>query len=450
MRVAVMTAGSRGDVAPYTGLAHGLARAGHEVTLATHGSFRSLVAAPGVGFHPLPVDPRAVLESERGRGLHDSTTGAGKILRLMSIARTVVGEMAAELVDVARESDALLLSSSLAPLGYAIGEGLGVPSMGVYLQPLHPTGVFGPSVIGTSSFGPAGNRLAAHVVNAGVDGMFTSTLRTTVRQSLGLPRGSARAARHAARERRLWPVHHGFSPLVVPRPRDWRPGLAVSGYWWPYDPPDAELPARVREFLGAGPPPVFVGLGSATVPDPAGTSALVVRALRKAGLRGLIQRGWAGLRADEGGEGGEQRVGSGGEAGGGGDMLTVDEVPHALLFPRTAAVVHHCGAGTTGAGLRAGVPAVPVPVQFDAGFWAARLVALGVSPMAVPLRQLTVDRLAAALTAAVRNPAYARRAGQVAGRLRAEDGVTPVLATLDGLAAPSPSPPEPPSPSPPG
>ncbi|WP_344570428.1 glycosyltransferase [Streptomyces axinellae] len=445
MRVAVMTAGSRGDVAPYTGLAHGLARAGHEVTLATHGSFRSVVAAPGVGFHPLPVDPRAVLESERGRGLHDSTTGAGKILRLMSIGRTVVAEMAAELVGVARENEVLLLSSSLAPLGYAIGQGLGVPSMGVYLQPLHPTGAFGPSVIGTRSFGPAGNRLAAHVVNAGVDGMFTPTLRTTVRQLLGLPRGSARTARHAARERRLWPVHHGFSPLVVPRPRDWRPGLTVSGYWWPYDPPDAELPARVRDFIDAGPPPVFVGLGSATVPDPAGTSALVVRALRAAGLRGVIQRGWAGLRADEDRESGEGGAGHAGSRGGGGEVLTVGDVPHALLFPRMAAVVHHCGAGTTGAGLRAGVPAVPVPVQFDAGFWAARLVALGVSPVAVPLRQLTVDRLAAALTAAVRNPAYARRAARVAGRLRAEDGVAPVLATLDRLATSEPPPSAPPS-----
>ncbi|WP_326691510.1 MULTISPECIES: glycosyltransferase [unclassified Streptomyces] len=426
MRVAVMTAGSRGDVAPYTGLAHGLARAGHEVTLATHGSFRPLVAATGVGFRPLPVDPRAVLESEQGRGLHDSTTGAGKILRLMSIARTVVGELAAELVHVARDSDVLLLSSSLAPLGYAIGQGLGIPSMGAYLQPLHPTGAFGPSVIGTRSFGPAGNRLAARAVNAGVDGIFTSTLRTTVRQLLDLPHGSARATRHAARERRLWPVHHGFSPLIVPRPRDWRPGLTVSGYWWPYDPPDAELPARVRAFLDAGPPPVFVGLGSATVPHPARTSALVVRALRAAGLRGVIQRGWAGLRADEGVDAGAE------------DMLTVDDVPHALLFPRMAAVVHHCGAGTTGAGLRAGVPAVPVPVQFDAGFWAARLVALGVAPTAVPLRQLTADRLAAALAAAVRNPVYGRRAERVATRLRAEDGVGAVVTALNNLAAAPP------------
>ncbi len=159
----------------------------------------------------------------------------------------------------------------------------------------------------------------------------------------------------------------------------------------------------------------FIGLGSATVPDPELVSRLIVRALRAAGLRGVVQRGWAGLRAD------------------GDDMFTVDEVPHSALFPHMAAVVHHSGAGTTAAGLCAGVPAVPMPVQFDEGFWAARLVSLGVAPCAVPLRTLSADRLAAALLRATREPSDARRARDLAGRIRAEDGVAPVLAALHRL-----------------
>ena len=86
-----------------------------------------------------------------------------------------------------------------------------------------------------------------------------------------------------------------------------------------------------------------------------------MRALRTAGLRGVIQQGWAGLAA----------------RGDDDDVITVGDVPHAVLFPRTAAVVHHAGAGTTAAVLRAGVPTIPVPVQFDGFFWSARLVALG-------------------------------------------------------------------------
>ncbi|GAA2294073.1 hypothetical protein GCM10010234_39510 [Streptomyces hawaiiensis] len=206
---------------------------------------------------------------------------------------------------------------------------------------------------------------------------------------------------------------HGFSERVVPRPKDWRPGLEVAGYWWPHD--TRALPGAVEEFLAAGPPPVFVGLGSATVPDAEHLSAEIVRALRTAGLRGIIQRGWAGLAARDD------------------DVITVGDVPHALLFPRTAAVVHHAGAGTTAAGLRAGVPTVPVPVQFDGGFWAARLVALGTAPCAVPLRHLTAASLAPALRRATSDQHHRLRAQELARGLAEEDGVAPVLAALDRL-----------------
>jgi sterol 3beta-glucosyltransferase len=109
-------------------------------------------------------------------------------------------------------------------------------------------------------------------------------------------------------------------------------------------------------------------------------------------------------------------------------------VRHSALFPRMGAVIHHAGAGTTAAALRAGVPAVPVPIQFDEAFWAARLVSLGVAPAAVPLRGLTAGALGAAVARAVTDPAYARRAKALAGRLRDEDGVGPVLAAVDRLA----------------
>jgi sterol 3beta-glucosyltransferase len=302
-----MTAGSRGDAAPYTGLGHGLARGGHEVTVVTHACFEPLVAAAGVGFHPLPVDPRAELESVRGLALHRSGTGVGKLARVVEMARSLVGRMADDLVAAAGAADVLLLSSSLGPLGHAIAEGHALPSMGVYLQPLAPTGEFAPPVIGTRSLGPAGNRLAGRAVNVAVERIFADTTRA-LRARLGLPPLGSRAARRA-RERQNWPVHHGFSPLVVPRPRDWRPGLDIAGYWWPYDALEPQLPGELRDFLDAGPPPVFFGLGSATVPDPGRLSEEVASALRAAGVRGVVQRGWAGLCAT------------------GDDMFSVDEVP---------------------------------------------------------------------------------------------------------------------------
>ncbi|GAA2260302.1 hypothetical protein GCM10010145_32000 [Streptomyces ruber] len=405
-----MTAGSRGDVAPYTGLGHGLARAGHEVTLVTHERFTPLVSGSGVRFHALPVDPREELHSERGRALHRSSSGAGKLIRLARMARALVERMTDDLVTAARRADVLLVSAPLAPLGHALAEGLALPSMGVYLQPTTPTREFAPPMIGSRSWGPVANRVSARGANLLNERLFDRAVRG-LRLELGLPpAGTGTGIR--ARDRQSWPVYHGFSPLVVPRPGDWRTGLHVTGYWWPYD-REGGLPGEVRDFLEAGAPPVFVGLGSATVPDAGRLSEQVVRALRAAGLRGVIQRGWGGLSAA------------------GDDMLTIGEVPHSLLFPHMAAVVHHAGAGTTAAGLRAGVPAVPVPVQFDENFWAARLTALGVAPRAVPLRGLTTRALAEALRRATGDSCHARHAHRLAERLRAEDGVAPVLHAVE-------------------
>ncbi|MFF8835590.1 glycosyltransferase [Streptomyces sp. NPDC015130] len=402
-----MTAGSRGDVAPFTGLSAGLVRAGHEVTLAAHGLFEPLVAGSGVRFRPLPVDPRAELHSARGRRLHDARTGAGKLVRLASMARGAVDAMTAALVDVAREGDVLLVSGSLGPLGYAIADGLAVPAMGLHLQPLHPTREFPAPVLGTRSLGPVGNRLSGRFVMTSVELMFTDAVRSLRRRH-----GLVTAGRSRARHTPL--VLHGYSELVVPRPRDWPAGLEVSGYWWPYE--TGRLSPELEDFLAAGPPPVFVGLGSATVPDPERVSREIVTALRAANVRGIVQRGWAGLGA------------------GGDDILTVDEVPHSLLFPRTAAVVHHAGAGTTAAVLRAGVPTVPVPIQFDAAFWASRLTALGTAPAAVPLRRLTSESLAGALRRATEDGSHRARARALADRLAVEDGVAPVLAALSRTA----------------
>ncbi|MFF8594695.1 glycosyltransferase [Streptomyces sp. NPDC015220] len=408
-----MTAGSRGDVAPFTGLGHGLTRAGHAVTLVTHGCFEPLVEGSGLGFHPLPVDPRAELDSARGRGLHRSATSAGKMVRAVGLARAAVARMTDDLIAAAEKNDVLLLSGSLGPVGHAIAEALGMPSIGAHLQPLSPTREFAPPLLGGGHWGGAANRLAWHGVDLAVERVFSAAV-PAVRTRLGLPAARAGMPGRVLAGRRR-PVLHGFSPLVVPRPRDWRAGLEVCGYWWPHDRGE-RLPDELREFLDAGAAPVFVGLGSATVPDPAGLSRTIVRALRLAGLRGVVQRGWGGLEAS------------------GDGVLAIGEVPHSALFPRMAAVVHHAGAGTTAAGLRAGVPAVPLPVQFDEGFWAERLISLGVAPSAVPLRALTADALATALDRATRDPAHRSRAEALGARIRAEDGVAPVLSAVDRLA----------------
>ena len=205
-----------------------------------------------------------------------------------------------------------------------------------------------------------------------------------------------------------WPICHGFSPAVVPRPADWPPNVHVTGYWWPARTPGWRPPDLLVDFLGAGPPPVFVGFGSMTGSHER-LNDVVAAAVERAGVRAVVQSGWAELETA------------------GDDILLVGDVPHDWLFPRTAAVVHHAGAGTTAAGLRAGVPAVPVPFLVDQPFWADRLHRLGVSPQPLPLHELTPDTLAEALRACLDPSMYRDRATELPHRIRGEDGAAAVL-----------------------
>jgi UDP:flavonoid glycosyltransferase YjiC (YdhE family) len=160
---------------------------------------------------------------------------------------------------------------------------------------------------------------------------------------------------------------------------------------------------------------VFIGFGS-MVGGRADLPELVAQAVERAGVRAVVQQGWAGLAPDDG------------------DIFLVGNIPHEYLFPRMAAVVHHAGAGTTAAGLRAGVPAVPVPFLLDQPFWAARLHELGVAPAPLAHRELTADSLAGAIRTCLDDPEYRDRATDLAVRIRAEDGAAEVLAVVEGLA----------------
>jgi sterol 3beta-glucosyltransferase len=415
VRVLIVTSGSTGDVAPYTGLGARLRGAGHEVTLATHEPFRAAVTATGSPFIGIPGDLREILPRARGQDGATSGTGPRALARLLSIARPLVATLGAGIsaaVEAGRP-DVVLLSTMVAPLGYQIAEAHGLPWAGVFPQPIHPTRVFGSVLVGGRDFGPWGNLALGGLVAASARSLYAGPVRD-LRRRLGRPAASMRALQ-AAQELR-YPTFHGFSPAVVPRPPDWPGPLRVTGYWWPARPAGWQPPAAVTDFLAAGPPPVFLGFGSMAPGHGDRLAGLVLDAVRRAGVRAVLQAGWSGL-----------------VAGAHDDVLSVGELPHDWLFPRTAAVVHHAGAGTTGAGLRAGVPAVAVPVLADQPFWARRLHALGAAPRPVPMPSLSPATLAAALREVTTNPHYAARARAVSARIRAEDGARPILDWLAGL-----------------
>jgi sterol 3beta-glucosyltransferase len=141
----------------------------------------------------------------------------------------------------------------------------------------------------------------------------------------------------------------------------------------------------------------------------------VVAGLRAAGMRGVIAGLPLALDAFAT-AGTADAFATAGRALAGDDMLAIGDVPHAWLFERVAAVVHHGGAGTTGAGLRAGRPTVIFPQAVDQPFWAHAVHAAGAAP--APLKSL--DGLPAALKAAL---ALSGPAAGLGRAIRAEDGV---------------------------
>jgi sterol 3beta-glucosyltransferase len=411
MRVLIATAGARGDVAPLTGLATAIRAAGHSVTIASNDEYEGLVVGCGLEFRALP-GTHGMFDDLRWVERSGLAAGVGIIRLLAENVRTLHKAVLA----VARQdaADVLALTGITAIGGYQVAEGLALPSMELQLMPTHTTADFPPSIVTGRSFGRMGNRVVGMATTTALAAMAGPARQ--IRHELGLPRRGIREVLSGQPGTRRWPVFHGFSPAVVPRPADWPDGYEVTGYWWPQRPAAWSPPAELEKFLASGPPPVFFGFGDVTPDDTCGFIELAADAGREAGVRQVIQAGQAGQHPPNGLPPS--------------DSIAIGDLPHDWLFPRMAAVVHHAGAGTTAAGLRAGVPSVTVPVLADQPFWAARLAALGVGPAPIPRRQLSVAALAAAVREAVALPSYRMQAQALSRRLASEDGAAPIISWL--------------------
>ncbi|WP_193045365.1 glycosyltransferase [Mycolicibacterium baixiangningiae] len=406
--VAIAAVGSRGDVAPLVGLGTRLTDAGHDVVIAAYTPFSELISGCGLRFRDIPVD------FIPGSDLPDNPAKAFVSLFGPNGMRDMGRAVHAALHD--EGADVLLLPPLSELAGHPLAEALGIPSIGVRMQPISATAAYPPTVMGAWSAGPTANRAASHVGGWVLDRAYKRVL-PDLRRDLGLPAASPRRLRRARADAH-WPVLHGYSPSVLPRPDDWRPGLEVVGYWWPPPATDWAPPAALTDFLDAGPAPVFVGFGSTTPTEQraAELSSIVSQAFGLAGVRGIVQSGWAGLHVTAD------------------DVLTIGETPHEWLFPRMAAVAHHCGAGTTAAALRAGVPSIAMPGPVgDQPFWARRLQQLEASAATIKQGNLTAERLAEAMRTSVSNHQLRDTAAQLSALIATEDGSAAVLSTIETL-----------------
>ena len=159
----------------------------------------------------------------------------------------------------------------------------------------------------------------------------------------------------------------GYSPAVIPRPRDWKPWVHVTGYWFLDDPGAYRPPPALQAFLDAGPPPLGIGFSSQVGRNTAGITTAVVDAVTQASQRAVIITGSGGLKGLKG-------------LALPNHVHVVETVPYDWLFPRISAMVHHGGAGSTAAAMRFGLPQLGVPFGFDQALWASQSMSSAPGP----------------------------------------------------------------------
>ncbi|HLV37186.1 MAG TPA: glycosyltransferase [Spirillospora sp.] len=418
MRITLITVGSRGDIQPFVPLALGLQAAGHQVRIATHGPYEDFVRFHHLDFHPIVGNPQEILQTESGLAWLETGQNPVTFLRRMrDIAHEILEQLGRDCLNASQDADMILFSTLGFFTGVPIAEKLGVPGIATYLQPIQRTrtlaAVVIPELPGDLPLKGQYNRLTHDLMMEMIWRLFGQAynhLRTGI---LGLP-PEKRSFRVSIND--PYPVIYGFSPHVIPPPPDWGEHICISGYWF-LDDPEWQPEPELLDFLAAGPAPVYIGFGSMANRNVDQLTDTVLDAVARTGQRAILLSGWAGMGSRDLPD----------------TIYKLDYAPHGWLFPRMVAVVHHGGAGTTAAGLRAGVPAVVIPHFADQPFWGRRVAALGVGPQPIPRKQLTAAKLTAAIDMAVSSPAMRQHAAELGAKIRAEDGVANAVRCIDAV-----------------
>ena len=171
MRIQIVTAGTLGSVAPYTGLGHRLRTEGHYVEVVTHAKFSGVVACCGLQMRVLEADPFEQLIGAHNKFHHGDRSPAGVLRLIRASQHAALGLVDGILDAVDPTADLILLSTIVAPIGTVVAQYHGIPSMGVFLQPDTPTTAFSPCVTAWKPPGN-GNRVRGRVVHAALDSLY--------------------------------------------------------------------------------------------------------------------------------------------------------------------------------------------------------------------------------------------------------------------------------------
>jgi sterol 3beta-glucosyltransferase len=408
MRITILTYGSRGDVQPFLPLSLGLMANGHSVKLAAPARFKDLIEEHNIDFVPLAGDPE-----DLSRQLNNAGYNFIKMLRdLMNHAVQIGADVLQQTEAACLDADLIIHTFAHAVGAHTLAREMNIPDIHIQTFPMFtPTGDY-PNVSLPDLKIRLLNR-STHRIALALS-VWTAKLGfERVRRRAGLPKRTLYSPFDDDPLRPRTPILCAWSPSVLPTSSDWLPFIHVTGYYFFPSNKSYQPPVELQSFLQSGKAPVCVTFGSMVNRDAEKIDQITRESLKQTANRGIILLGWSKV---------EKRSSD--------NLLYLEAAPHDWLLPHCKMVVHHGGAGTTSAALRAGLPNVVVPFTADQPFWGSRVHAIGAGPRPILVTQLSVKKLTQAMVEAGSTD-LCERARALGEKLRNEDGVAEAVPLIE-------------------
>jgi sterol 3beta-glucosyltransferase len=412
MKISILTSGTRGDVQPYVALGKALQARGHTVLLACPDNFAAWVEGHGLEFRSIGVDMQTFLQSPVGRKVL-----SGNVFTFAKIWKRTIIPIVRQTLDAtwesAQDADIIVFHPKVASAA-DVAEATGAALVSTAPFPIFPTKAF-PFLVFPGNYGPWLNRLSYKPLSLSRI-FFLQMINRWRREVLGLGKGPIFRSIDVIKggsALRLCAV----SPSVVSYPNDGDEGIHTTGYWFLDEGQEWQPDPALASFLKAGKPPIYIGFGSMPSWDPKKLTNEVIEGVRRAGVRSILATGWGGLKKSDLPD----------------TMYVIEGAPHDALFKHVSAVVHHGGAGTTAAGLRAGLPTLICHSTFDQPFWGRRVWSLGCGPRPQSLKRLSANRFAQGLDELTRTESYRVCANKIGRAIAEEDGIAVAIDLIEAM-----------------
>lgn len=401
MKITMIAIGSTGDVRPYVILGRELKRRGHQIKIAAFAPFEEQVRSAGLDFFSVAGDVVDLM----GHLMKPGVAGMSYLREAEKAIRKVAPVLLRDLMRAGEGAEAIICTF-FGTMYYSVAEKYHVPCIQTHYFPMDPNPEMPISSSPFQHLGRGWNRLSYRIGYLLIS-LLEKRYLTDWRREHGLDLRSLRSKPDYSCNGHRIPAIYAVSPNLVPRPSCWDDKIHMSGFWWEPLPCDFTPAQEMLDFLNAGEKPVYIGFGSMVSGDMDATFRTVREAVEEAGIRAIIVSGWAGELQPVNTE----------------RIYHTQFVPHDWLFPYVSAAVHHGGAGTTAAALRAGLPSLVVPFGGDQPFWGDRVHRAGCGPKPVPRDGMTASRLAAALRDLTGNAMYRENAVAMRNAMMKENGV---------------------------